>query len=175
MIQKQAIAKERIANEKISKGKMPVGGDSVGRDSEGKGYKGGKTLPKVEEDPDATGIMYSSQTTNDQNWGPVKRRSEHSYHHRINQTDWEYVDGTLRARTSSTKADAAPINGETRQLGFGEFADRTYVGILTYRPTYVEFLLGDEADVSPEKHKFIARIQYENGEISAGEKTGSAG
>ena len=28
-----------------------------------------------------------------------------------------------------------------QQIGFGEFAEYTYVGILTYKPKYVEFLL----------------------------------
>lgn len=48
------------------------------------------------------------------------------------------------------------------------------MGILTYKPKYVEFLLGDGDDGSPEKKKFAEWIQYVDVEIAVGEKTGAA-
>ena len=61
-LQKAANAKERAPKEKIPMGGDASGKDSKGKDSKGKDSKGGKTLPKVEEDPEATVSMYSPHT-----------------------------------------------------------------------------------------------------------------
>ena len=61
-----------------------------------------------------------------------------------------------------------------QKLGFGEFAERTYVDILMYKPRCVEFLLGSGDDGSPDKGKFTEWAKYKNVEIAAGEKTGDA-
>ena len=56
------IEKERITKEKIPMGKMPgARGKSKGKGSEGKDFKWGKTMPKVEEDQEATGRKHSPQ------------------------------------------------------------------------------------------------------------------
>ena len=88
-------------------------------------------MPKVEEDREETGIMYSAHTARAQNWGPAKRRDEHSYRHWVSEAYWEYVGGTFRVRKSPWPEEVVAINGETRKIGFGEFAEWAYVEILT--------------------------------------------
>ena len=77
-----------------SRGGDHKGKDSKGDDSKGKDSKGGKTLPKVEEDKEATGIMYSSHTAREQKWGPSNRRNDPAHHQRGSETALEYGDGS---------------------------------------------------------------------------------
>ena len=93
--------------------------------------KGGKTLPKVEEDTGEAASIYTAHTTRVKNWGPSNRRNEYAYTQRINQNEWAYKDGNWRETRNQKTEVIASIGGETHQLGFGEFAEYTYVEILT--------------------------------------------
>ena len=92
-----------------SKGSDGKGEDSEGKaDSEGKeaqgDYRGGKTLPKVEEaDRDATASRYSPKTAREENWGPVDRRKEYSYHQRQSENEWEYVIGSWKLKKNKKR------------------------------------------------------------------------
>ena len=93
--------------------------------------RGGKTLPKVgEEDLDATTRRYSPKTAREGNWGPVNRRKGPSYHQRRSENDWEYANGKWKLKKNLETDETAAINGETRQIGFGEFADWAYAEVL---------------------------------------------
>ena len=130
----------------------------------------------MDEGREHADVLYSSQTARDQNCGPANRRNEYAYHQRNSETDWEYVDGTWRVRKIPRPEEAVVINGETQTLGFGEFAGWTYVGVLTYKPTYIEFLLDDiDGDEIPEKKRYVERIRCNNVATAADDQTGSAG
>ena len=81
IIQKEVIKHDRITKDNITEARVPGRGDSRGMDSEGKDSKGGE-LPKVEEDPEPTGGLYSSQTAREQDWRRAGRRNEYSFNQR---------------------------------------------------------------------------------------------
>ena len=106
--------------------------------------KGGKTLKKViEEDLDSAASPYSPKTSGEEIWGPANQRRGHSRRKRESENDWEYVDGTRKWKKSPKPDEKATINGETRKLGFWEFAEWTYVAVLTQEQGYVQFMLGE--------------------------------
>ena len=69
--------------------------------------------------------------------------------------------------------ETSTINGETRQLGFGEFADWPYADALMRKQCYVQFLLGETEVRWPEKKRFIDRILYKAAGIATDVNTGS--
>ena len=65
--------------------------------------------------------------------------------------------------------------GGLKRSDFGEFSEWAYVDVLTYKPKYIEFLLGDIDDAEiPEKKRFAELIQRNNVAIAVGETTGAS-
>ena len=60
-----------------------------------------------------------------------------------------YLDGAWREIRDPQDEEAKKINGEAQKLGFGEFAEYTYVEVLKKKPKYAAFPsdegLGDRA------------------------------
>ena len=84
------------------------------------------------------------------------------------------MEGSRRETRNPTIKVVAPIDGEAQKLGFGEFADYTYVGgILTYKPKYVEFLMGEGNRCHLDREKFPEWPIRKNFGIASGEKIGS--
>ena len=103
-------------------GKVPIGKDAKGEDVKWEDTRGGKTLPKVEGDTEATGGIYSSQTTRGQNWGPSKRRNEYAYNEWISRHEWGYSDdGIWWGARNPTPGEVAEVGGVTQKLIFGDF------------------------------------------------------
>ena len=48
-----------------------------------------------------------------------------------------WVAGEWRDARNPTMEEAKKVEGETQTLGYGEFADRTYVEVLANNPKYV--------------------------------------
>ena len=99
---------------KDSKGKESKGKDAKGQDAKAKYSKGGKTLPKVEEDPEAARGNYSPQTAREQNWEPARYRNEHAYKQWSSPNDWAYLDEAWRETRDPTMEAVAVVEGGQR-------------------------------------------------------------
>ena len=78
-----------------------------------------------EEDRDSAASRYFPKTASAENWGPSNQRKGRSYRKWKSGNDWEYVDGACKRQKAPKPDETATISGETRNLGFGEFADWT--------------------------------------------------
>ena len=107
---------------KDTEGKDLSGKDAKGKEGKGNDYRGGKTLPKVEEDTQASVSIYSSQTTIGRSWGPSKCRNDYSYTQWTSRNEWAYMDGNWRGggARNPTISEISLIGGETQKLGFGD-------------------------------------------------------
>ena len=57
--------------------------------------------------------------------------------------DWTWIDGRWHETSDPTMEEVAIIEGKKQKLGFGEFADYTYMEILTWKPQYAAFLMNE--------------------------------
>ena len=102
----------------------------------------------------------------------MRCRGEYTYTQRISQNDWGYMDGNRREARNPTLEEVSSIDGETQKLGFGEFAEYTYMGGLKYKLKYSEFLTeeGDRGHIDrggfPKTFGFPRSALYTNGPLT---------
>ena len=70
--------------------------------------------------------------------------------------------------------EVAAIEGGSQKPGFGEFAEYTYMGILTMKPKYVEFLTNGRMREHIDLVKFTERVMYRDVGITLGKENGSS-
>ena len=133
-------------------------------------------MAKVEEDREASRSSYSSQTAREQNWGPANYRNEYGHtQYWRSGGDWAYLDGRWRETTDPTIGEVSRSEGGAQKLGFGEFAEYTYVEILTYKPKYAEFLMAQGKRDHIDMEKFLDRAMYKDVGVTADSETGASG
>ena len=133
------------------------GKDPKGKSIKGKGEsKGGKTLPKVEEENRAAENHYSPRAAWGEIWGPTNHQREQSYQNNQwqNTNDWGRNDGGWKLENNSAKTNEA-----ARNLGFGEYADWTYLEAIANKRRYVQDLIGETDIRCPEKKQRIERAR----------------
>ena len=59
----------------------------------------------------------------------------------MRRNEWAYKDGNWRETREPATEEVEEIDGETKKLGFGEYAEYTYVEILAHNPKYLEFVI----------------------------------
>ena len=80
---------------------------------------------------------------------------------------WAYLDGLWHEVRDPTDEEAQNIDGETQNLGFGEFEEFPYVEVSAGKPKYSEFPIGGGKKGHLDMKKFTGRsIQREVGIIS---------
>ena len=71
--------------------------------------------------------------------------------------------------------ETSAISGETRNLGFGEYADWAYAEVLMRKQGYVQFMLGGTEVLLEGEKRSIDRIRYKEAGIAMDFNTGAAG
>ena len=78
-------------------------------------------------------------------WIPANRSNERGYAEFENsRAKWMWLDGEWReTRNPAMEEVKKKSDGETQTLGFGEFEERTYVGVFTYNLKYVGYIMNE--------------------------------
>ena len=83
------------------------------------------------------------------------------------------MGGIWRETRNPTVEEVSPIGGETQKLGIGEFAEYTYLEILTYKPKYAALLIEEGNRGHIDMEKFLAWVMRKDVGIAAGDEGGT--